>query len=137
MRMSRPESLRVLGLAHGASSESVREAYLRLAKQHHPDLATSCPREATETFKRISVAYETVRTPGGGMERTVGDRYEDLMARRAREPWIIRWLWRGPSVGTKFAIKLSVMAALVVAAVIDDRARDDRGRRRKIGTATT
>ena len=126
----RMESLRTLGLEPSASPTTVREAYLRLAKQHHPDIATGCKVAAQEQFQRISVAYEVLTGKGPQLARSAAQQYEDLMAARAREPWIIRYLWRGPAVRVKFQLKLSVMVALLVAAIVDNQDRDGRRRRR-------
>jgi hypothetical protein len=48
----------VLGVAHDASTEEVRRAYRRLARQHHPDLDPG-PR-AAERFRLINEAYRTL-----------------------------------------------------------------------------
>ena len=47
-------SLEVLGLEGGADSEAITSAYLRLAKECHPDHGGNA-----EDFKRLQTAYET------------------------------------------------------------------------------
>lgn len=42
-----------LGLEGGASSETIKAAYRRLAKEHHPDHGGN-----DEDFKRLQEAYE-------------------------------------------------------------------------------
>lgn len=49
----RIEALRALGLSWGASTEAIKRAHRRLAKQHHPDLGGRA-----EDFHRISQAYQ-------------------------------------------------------------------------------
>lgn len=47
-----------LGVPPGASADEVRQAYLRLAKKHHPDKNKSPG--ATATMAEINLAYETL-----------------------------------------------------------------------------
>ncbi len=57
----------ILGIGPGASAAEVRQAYLRLARERHPDRYTD-PRakaEAGEFFKHLTEAYNTL-----GNERT-------------------------------------------------------------------
>ena len=53
----------VLGVPHGASSEEVKTAYRRLARQHHPDMNKENPKAAEEKFKELSEAYEVLADP--------------------------------------------------------------------------
>lgn len=48
----------VLGVSRGASKESIRVAYLRLAKQLHPDVNKAA--EAPRKFQRVRDAYEVL-----------------------------------------------------------------------------
>jgi DnaJ domain len=50
-----------LGLAQGASSAAIDEAYRRQAKELHPD--RNPDPTAEERFKRLSAAYEVLRDP--------------------------------------------------------------------------
>jgi hypothetical protein len=53
---SRCECLRVLGLDESAAFEQIRQAYHRLALQHHPD-RNGGSEEATTRFIEIAIAY--------------------------------------------------------------------------------
>jgi molecular chaperone DnaJ len=50
----------VLGVEHGASSDDIRKAYRRLAKQHHPDVNSDNKDEASDKFKEVSEAYSVL-----------------------------------------------------------------------------
>lgn len=58
----------VLGLPNKASSEEIRHAYIRQAKLYHPDRFPEGParEQATERFKAITMAYETLTGKRGG-----------------------------------------------------------------------
>ncbi len=49
----------VLGLAQDASTDDIRKAYRKLARQYHPDV-NGGDAEATEKFKEINRAYEVL-----------------------------------------------------------------------------
>ena len=49
----RSEALAVLGLKAGASQASIKKAFRKLVKQHHPDLGGSA-----EAFRRVNDAYQ-------------------------------------------------------------------------------
>jgi curved DNA-binding protein len=51
----------VLGVPRGASSDEIRSAYRRLARQYHPDVNKD--EGAEDRFKEISEAYEVLRDP--------------------------------------------------------------------------
>jgi curved DNA-binding protein CbpA len=56
----------VLGVPLDASPDAIRGAWRRLARQHHPDVATGDPgREsgATRTMAEINLAYQELRDP--------------------------------------------------------------------------
>jgi DnaJ like chaperone protein len=65
--LTRPQALRILGLASGASQVRVKRAYRRLARIHHPDRFHSLGPEAVEaaslTFRRIQEAYAALSSP--------------------------------------------------------------------------
>jgi molecular chaperone DnaJ len=52
----------VLGVGRGASSDEIKRAYRRLARQYHPDVNGNDP-EAAERFKEISKAYSVLADP--------------------------------------------------------------------------
>src|SRR5439155_27171735 len=51
----------VLGVARNASQDEIKQAYRRLARQHHPD--ASADPGAEDRFKAISAAYEVLSDP--------------------------------------------------------------------------
>ena len=55
-RLTKEEAFQVLELDNSSSSSDIRNAYLRLARKHHPD-RNSIP-DAEELFKNISNAYQ-------------------------------------------------------------------------------
>jgi DnaJ-class molecular chaperone len=52
----------VLGVAKDASEATIRAAYRKLAKRHHPDLNPGKP-DAAERFKAIAAAHELLSDP--------------------------------------------------------------------------
>ena len=55
----------VLGVPRTATADEIKAAFRKLARRHHPDLATAADREqASERFKAINEAYEVLRDPG-------------------------------------------------------------------------
>jgi len=53
----RNEALAVLGLKAGASQASIKQAFRKLVKQHHPDLGGSA-----QAFRRVNDAYQLLMT---------------------------------------------------------------------------
>lgn len=51
---------KVLGVNRSASTEEIKQAYRRLAKEHHPDLRPG-DRKQADRFKEISAAYDVLR----------------------------------------------------------------------------
>jgi len=58
--MDRLESYKLLEIEENASKEDIKRAYRRLAKKWHPDVNNSP--DATEKFKKINEAYQTLIT---------------------------------------------------------------------------
>lgn len=58
----RKDYYRVLQVSPDASSEEIKQAYRRLARQYHPDLNPG-DREAEARFKEINEAYEVLSDP--------------------------------------------------------------------------
>src|SRR5881296_3424731 len=52
---------RILGVDRKADDKTIKSAYRRLARKHHPDVAKT--KDATERFKEISEAYEVLSDP--------------------------------------------------------------------------
>lgn len=63
-----------LGVAKGASSDEIKKAYRKLAKEYHPDINKSP--EAEEKFKEINAAYEILSDE---KKREQYDKYGDSM----------------------------------------------------------
>lgn len=53
----------VLGVGRSATTDEVKSAYRRLARQYHPDVNKDNPKAAEERFKDISEAYEVLADP--------------------------------------------------------------------------
>ncbi|MDH3458730.1 MAG: molecular chaperone DnaJ [Gemmatimonadota bacterium] len=53
---------RMLGVERGATEADIKKAYRRLAMQYHPD-RNDGDKEAEETFKEVTEAYEILRDP--------------------------------------------------------------------------
>src|SRR5436309_3018738 len=52
---------RILGVDRNADDKTLKSAYRRLARKHHPDVAKT--KDAGERFKEISEAYEVLSDP--------------------------------------------------------------------------
>lgn len=55
------ECYEILGLHPNASSQDVRNAYIKLVKQWHPDASRTHPSQAQERLLRIQKAYEQLK----------------------------------------------------------------------------
>jgi molecular chaperone DnaJ len=58
--MAKRDYYEVLGLPRTASTDEIKTAYRRLARQYHPDVAKGDPKGAEEKFKELSEAYEVL-----------------------------------------------------------------------------
>src|SRR3989442_15711409 len=52
---------RILGVDRKADDKTIKSAYRRLARKHHPDVAKT--KDDTERFKEIIEAYEVLSDP--------------------------------------------------------------------------
>jgi hypothetical protein len=78
--MAQRDPYAVLGLAPGASQAAIKAAWRRLAREHHPDLATNAAerRATTRTMAVINAAYAELRSRGpGATARGSGDGARD------------------------------------------------------------
>jgi len=64
---------KVLGVEKNASDNTIKEAYKKLAKQHHPDLGGD-----EEKFKQINEAYETLKNPETRREYDTPNPFGDM-----------------------------------------------------------
>jgi hypothetical protein len=64
----------VLGVERSASQATVKAAWRRLAREHHPDLAADAAarRDATRRMAEINAAYQALRAGAGGRTSTSG-----------------------------------------------------------------
>lgn len=58
--MSKKDYYDVLGISRSASSQDIKKAYLKLAKEYHPDKNSDDP-DAEKKFKELSEAYDVLK----------------------------------------------------------------------------
>jgi molecular chaperone DnaJ len=58
--MAKRDYYEVLGVPRAATPDQIKQAYRRLARQYHPDVAKENPKVAEEKFKELSEAYEVL-----------------------------------------------------------------------------
>jgi serine/threonine protein kinase/tetratricopeptide (TPR) repeat protein len=95
----------LLGIDRSAREADVKQAYIRLARQYHPDASrdpglVDLQRELAAIFARLGEAYETLRDPEkrGRYESRLGRRKPDERAPAAPGPTVVM----GPTIeGTK------------------------------------
>lgn len=61
--MAKEDYYEVLGVPRTASQDDIKQAYRRLARQYHPDVAKEDPKAAEAKFKTLSEAYEVLADP--------------------------------------------------------------------------
>jgi molecular chaperone DnaJ len=61
--MAKRDYYEVLGVGRTATTDEIKSAYRKLARQHHPDLNKDDPKAAEERFKELSEAYEVLVDP--------------------------------------------------------------------------
>lgn len=79
----------VLGVARNASQATIKAAWRRLAREHHPDLTAGDPaaaRVATRRMAEINQAYEQLRIGTPGRDGTNGDGRTDRGGPPAKRP---------------------------------------------------
>ena len=73
--MAQRDPHEVLGVDRDASQATVKAAWRRLAREHHPDLAADAAarRDATRRMAEINAAYQALRAGPGGRKGTPAD----------------------------------------------------------------
>lgn len=91
-----PSYYEVLGVGPNAEAETLRKAYRRLARKHHPDVSTD-PR-AHENMARINAAFETLIDPSKRTEYDAmlagGTFTEPVREATPQRPVVVRLLQR-------------------------------------------
>jgi len=72
---SRRASLKALGLSDDATQVEIREAYLQLTKESHPDVNKDP--KASEEFHRVKIAYDRLKSIYGEEEKQSCERREE------------------------------------------------------------
>ena len=90
----------VLGVRRRASTREVRAAYLRLARELHPDGRVDDP-VAAERLKLINDAYQELKGFGGRAQARRAERQD--FARRARKGFLVGFLTSAPVLLAVFA----------------------------------
>ncbi|HEY3397713.1 MAG TPA: J domain-containing protein [Armatimonadota bacterium] len=82
------EYYEILGVSREASTEDIRRAYRRLAREHHPDVNNGAA-ESEETFKRISEAYAVLSDEDKRRRYDLGGGQNDFFSGGAPDIWQI------------------------------------------------
>ena len=60
MLMAKRDYYEILGIAKDSDERTIKKAYRKLARTHHPDASSESPEVAEKKFKEISEAYEVL-----------------------------------------------------------------------------
>ena len=71
-----PDAYAVLGVARGLTDRDYKVAYLRKAKEWHPDLRPNDP-TATKKFQELSAAYDEIKDSGARAAYDARARFQD------------------------------------------------------------
>ena len=58
--MAKRDYYEILGVSKDADERTIKKAYRKLARKHHPDASDESPEIAEEKFKEVSEAYEVL-----------------------------------------------------------------------------
>ena len=58
--MAKRDYYEILEVSKDADERTIKKAYRKLARKHHPDASDESPEVAEEKFKEISEAYEVL-----------------------------------------------------------------------------
>ncbi|MBX7212773.1 MAG: J domain-containing protein [Thermoflexales bacterium] len=76
--MAAKDYYKILGVDRQADSDTIKKAYRKLARQHHPDVNKG-DKQSEERFKEINAAYETLSDPDKRrMYDQLGPNYERM-----------------------------------------------------------
>ncbi|MBI1755548.1 MAG: DnaJ domain-containing protein [Fimbriimonas ginsengisoli] len=96
MTVREPSMYKVLGVEPRATPETLRRAYRKLARSHHPDVSDAP--DAHESMARINEAFETLIDPARREEYDAGlaggPRVETRARREPQQPVVVRLLGR-------------------------------------------
>lgn len=143
MKTTLPSYYEVLGVGPNAEGETLRKAYRRLARKHHPDVSTD-PR-AHENMARINEAFETLIDPHKRVEydaMLAGGGYNEPQPETApQKPVVVRLLQRLKGHKTPvYAVAFSPDSGQIVSSAFDneiywwDEATANPVRRTKVET---
>ena len=82
----------ILGVDESADSESIKRAYKKLAKKHHPDLNPEDIELSEERFKKINEAYHVLIDD---KERKKYDQFGSEYILREAPKWQATNVWTG------------------------------------------
>ena len=82
----------ILGVEKNADSESIKKAYKKLAKKHHPDLNPDNIESSEEYFKKINEAYHVLIDEN---ERKKYDQFGSEYIPRKAPEWQATNVWTG------------------------------------------